>query len=326
MGGSPLKTYTPEQRSRHAEMLANRVRKRHALLSRKFAKQNIEAFRLYDWDIPEIRAVVDWYAGHVVVAEYTRTQTGPDWLPEMGLAVAHALDIPESRLYLKKRQTAAREGEKRYQRSRKEGQRFSLRERDLRFWVNLSQQLDTGLFSDHRDTRSLIRDMAADQDFLNLYCYTGSFTCYAAAGGARSSVSVDRSGPYLRWAGDNLALNDLQGRKHQMIRSDAGVFLEKARDQGRRFTLAMVDPPSFSTIRTGGEGFDVLRDHPKLIRRVLRIMEPGGVVFFSTNHQRFVSRFDDLPASRIEEITPDTVPEDYRNRKVHRCWRIQNPE
>lgn len=321
-----MKTYTPEQRARHAEMLANRVHKRHAILSRKFAKQNIEAFRLYDWDIPEIRAVVDWYAGHLVVAEYVRTQTGPDWLPEMGRAVAAALGVPESRLFLKKRQTAVKEGEKRYQRSRARGQRFSLRERDLQFWVNLSQQLDTGLFSDHRDTRKLILEMARDQDFLNLYCYTGSFTCYAAAGGARSSVSVDRSGPYLRWTGDNLALNGLQDRDHQMVRSDAGVFLEKARDQGRRFTLAMVDPPSFSTVRTTGEGFDVLRDHPQLIRRVLRIMEPGGIVFFSTNHQRFEPRFQDLPDAGIEEITPDTVPEDYRNRRVHRCWRILNGE
>ena len=46
-----------------ADMLANRVKKRFKHLHKRFAKQNLQVFRLYDWDIPEIRAVVDWYAG-----------------------------------------------------------------------------------------------------------------------------------------------------------------------------------------------------------------------------------------------------------------------
>jgi len=317
-----MNTYTAEQRAEHAEMLANRVRKRHAHLSRKFARQGIEAFRLYDWDIPEVRAAVDWYAGHLVVAEYTRTQTGPEWLPEMGRAVAEALGVPQERVFLKKRRTGGGEGP-RYKRMARGGLHFSLRERDLRFWINLSDRLDTGLFSDHRETRRIMRDLAEGSDFLNLYCYTGPFTCYAASGRARSSMSVDRSGPYLKWARANMELNGLSGEAHRFIRSDVGVFLEKARDRGQRFTLAMVDPPSFSTVRAGGEGFDVLRDHPRLLLRVFRIMAPGGIVFFSTNHQRFVPKFEDLPVDRIEELTPDTIPEDYRNKKVHRCWKIE---
>lgn len=317
-----MKTYTDEQRAEHARMLSNRVRKRYLHLIRRFAKRGIEAFRLYDWDIPEIRAVVDWYAGHLVVAEYARTQTGPEWLPEMGRAVAEALDVPQDRVFLKTRLTGSGAGP-RYGRLARGGLRFSLQEMDLRFWINLSDRLDTGLFSDHRETRGILRDLAEGADFLNLYCYTGSFTCYAASGKATSTVSVDRSGPYLRWAQHNMELNGLSGKAHQFVRSDVGVFLEKARDREQRFTLALVDPPSFSTDRTGGEGFDVLRDHPRLIRRVLRVMAPGGVVFFSTNHQRFLPKFEDLPLSEIEEITPGTIPEDYRNKKVHRCWRMK---
>jgi 23S rRNA (cytosine1962-C5)-methyltransferase len=66
---------------RQAEMLANRVKKRFKHLGKRFLRENIDVFRLYDWDIPEIRAVVDWYAGHLVIGEYTRSQSVPEWLP-----------------------------------------------------------------------------------------------------------------------------------------------------------------------------------------------------------------------------------------------------
>ena len=86
-----------------AQMLANRVSKRFRHLRKRFARQNIEVFRLYDWDIPEIRAVVDWYDGHLVIGEYTRKQTVPEWLPIMGRAVAEALGVPGDKVHLKAR-------------------------------------------------------------------------------------------------------------------------------------------------------------------------------------------------------------------------------
>ena len=83
----------------------------------------------------------------------------------------------------------------------------------LEFWVNFRDYLDTGLFLDHRITRQLLREWARGGDFLNLFCYTGSATVYAAAGGARSSVSVDLSNTYLDWAHDNLVLNGFGGAR-----------------------------------------------------------------------------------------------------------------
>jgi 23S rRNA G2069 N7-methylase RlmK/C1962 C5-methylase RlmI len=76
------------------EMLANRVKKRLRHLQKRFSREGIEVFRLYDWDIPEIRAVVDWYAGRLVVGEYMRRQSSPEWLPMMAAAVAKAMGIP----------------------------------------------------------------------------------------------------------------------------------------------------------------------------------------------------------------------------------------
>lgn len=312
---------TPERAKYHAEILSNRIRNRFRHLSKRFRRQGIDCFRLYDWDIPEVRAVVDWYAGHAVVAEYVRMQTGPEWLPQMAKAVAETLDLPPERIHFKRRQTMTKKGP-RYKKMDSRGERFEVRERDLRFWVNLDDFLDTGLYSDHRDTRVIIKKLAKDKDFLNLYAYTGAFTCAAAAGGARTTISVDRSATYLKWAKDNLELNGLWGPQHTLVQSDVTGFLGRIYRGNKRFTLAFVDPPSFFNDRTTDISFDINRDHPELIRDTLKVMAPGSTVFFSTNHQRFEPRLDGLPVTDLTEITPKTIPEDYRNRQVHRCWRM----
>ncbi|MFA5089208.1 MAG: class I SAM-dependent methyltransferase [Candidatus Omnitrophota bacterium] len=318
----PSHCVTPQKAQLHAEMLANRVRKRFRHLSRRFKRQGIDCFRLYDWDIKEVRAVVDWYAGHVVIAEYERLQTGPEWLPKMAAAVAEALDIPPERMHVKRRRTKTKEGPRYGKMDSHRGIRFKVSERNLRFWVNLDDFLDTGLFSDHRDTRVMIGRLAAGKDFLNLYAYTGAFTCAAAAGGAKTTVTVDRSATYLKWAKDNLELNGLLGPQHTLVRADVDKYLAQAYREGHRFTLAFVDPPSFFQDLKEEESFDINQDHPQLIRKVLKVMVPGSLLFFSTNHQRFEPLLDGLPVKDLTELTPATIPEDYRNRRVHRCWRM----
>ena len=312
---------TAEKTRHHAELLSNRVRKRYNHLRKRFARQNFECFRLYDWDIPEIRAVVDWYAGHLVVGEYVRWQTGPQWLPQMAAAVAAVLGVPPENVHVKRRRTGT-EGQPRYRKMGRQGKRFKVSEGDLKFWVNLDDFLDTGLFSDHRETRVMIRNLAKGQDFLNLYGYTGAFTCAAAAGGVKSSVTVDRSASYIKWARDNLELNGLWSSRHAVLQSDVGSYLDKTVRTGRRFTLAFVDPPSFFRERTRDVAFDINEAHPDLLRKVLKVMAPGALLFFSTNHQRFEPRLDGLPVKDLKELTPKTIPEDYRNRNVHRCWRM----
>ncbi len=315
-----MKNYvTPEKTRHHAELLSNRVRKRYAHLRRRFARQNIECFRLYDWDIPEVRAVVDWYAGHIVVAEYVRLQTGPEWLPQMAQAVAQTLNISPDKVHIKRRRTGSA-GQPRYKKLDTQGRRFTVSERDLQFWVNLDDYLDTGLYSDHRNTRVIIKDLAADKDFLNLYGYSGAFTCAAAAGQAQRTVTVDRSATYLKWAKDNLILNKLWGGQHALLQSDVTTYLDKVALSGRRFTLAFVDPPSFFQDHNRKKSFDINRHHPDLLKKVIKVMVPGSRIFFSTNHQRFEPRLNGLPVGDLKELTPKTIPEDYRNRNIHRCW------
>jgi len=308
---------------RQAGMLANRVKKRFRHLHKRFEKAGIEVFRLYDWDIPEIRAVVDWYAGHLVVGEYTRKQSTPEWLPMMGAEVGRALEVPPDNIHLKERFYGKTEG-RRYERIDHTDRMFAVSERDLKFLVNPWDYVDTGLFADHRNTRQMVREMAAGKAFLNLFCYTGSFSCYAASGGARLTVSVDRSKTAIRWARRNYELNGLSEKEHRLVQAHVFEFLSAARSKAQRFDIAVVDPPSFYAIESEEESFDVVADHVRLLRDVSALMHPGATLFFSTNHQNFTSRLEELDAADISEITSRTIPEDYihKRKRIHRCWRI----
>ena len=306
------------------EMLANRVVKRYRHLKKRFDRENIEIFRLYDWDIPEIRAAVDWYAGHIVIAEYTRKQSVPEWLPMMGRAVAAAMDIPFENVHIKERRLGTQEG-RRYERLAHTNRKVIMSERDLKFYINLDDYVDTGLFADHRNTRSMVRELSKNRDVLNLFCYTGAFTCYAAKGGARKTVSVDRSESVMAWARENLALNGLAEQNNILIQTSVFGFLKQAKQKNLQFDLAVVDPPSFSKTRTTGEEFDIVLDHPRLLRAVAELMRKGALIFFSTNHQNFIPAMGHLGFADVREITAQTLPEDYVNkrRQIHRCWKIQ---
>jgi len=301
-------------------MFANRLRKTFRNLHPAFERRGIGAFRIYDWDIPEIRALADWYEGHLVVAEYAREQTDevPNWLETIAKAAATALGVPDQNLHLRRRRTRPATGE-RYSRLSRSGSRLEVREAPLRFLVNLDDRLDTGLFPDHRETRARIRAGSAGASFLNLFGYTGTFTCAAAKGGAGRTVTVDASPSYRRWAEDNLRLNELPG-DHAFVVEDARRFLERARSRPERFSLCVVDPPSFST-RKDAPPFDVQRDHPALLEAALAVLEPGGILYFATSHQRFVPRLSGLSVRDIAEITAETTPRDYR-RRPHRCFRL----
>lgn len=304
-------------------MLANKVVKRYQHLRKRFCRQNIEVYRLYDWDIPEIRAVVDWYGGHLVVGEYTRRQSTAEWLPLMGEAVAEALGVSREKVHLKER-VYGKQGGERYRRIDTTGRMIAVCERDLKFYVNPWDYVDTGLFADHRNTRQMVRDASNGKDMLNLFCYTGSFTCYAARGGARSTVSVDRSRTAVSWAKRNFELNGIPDIGNTLVQAHAMQFLAGVRRQGCSFDLAVVDPPSFFTRRTKADHFDVNTGHPDLLKAVLAVMRRGSVIFFSTNHQGFDPKFESLTAGTITEITSLTIPEDYERKRspVHRCWKI----
>jgi 23S rRNA (guanine2445-N2)-methyltransferase / 23S rRNA (guanine2069-N7)-methyltransferase len=317
-----------------AELFARRLTKR-ARHFRRWPKQGIECYRLYDRDIPEVPLLVDRYGDRLYLSEYERPHERTiaehaDWLDLMRKTAAQTLDVPLKHTYLKRRQR--QRGEAQYNRVDQSDDAFLVTEGGLKLEVNLRDYLDTGLFLDHRTTRELVRGEARGRRFLNLFCYTGSFTVYAAEGGASETVSVDSSRNYLQWAVRNLEHNGLESpRQHRFIRGDCMTWLRELPDQ-ERFDLAVIDPPTFSNSKDLEHDFDVQRDHLELLTLCLKHLNPGGILYFSTNFRRFKFAQEALmeaasPESAeqlsIHEISRQTVPADFRNERIHRCWRIE---
>ena len=305
-----------------------RLAKRYKHLAKWARRQGIEAFRIYDRDIPEIPLAIDWYAGWLHASEYDRpherTEIEHDvWLDRMIEAAADELGVPPNQTFLKVRRRQRGGGQ--YEKLDARKTLLTVKEGGLEFEVNLSDYLDTGLFLDHRQTRALVRDEAAGKRFLNLFCYTGSFSVYAAAGGAVETTSVDLSNTYLDWTRTNLSRNAFKDAgRHRTVRDEARGFLEH---RGRRgeppFDLVVVDPPTFSRSARSETPWDVERDHAELLELVARNLVPGGVVYFSTNFRRFHLDVERLAALyEIREITNRTIPEDFRNARIHRGWRL----
>jgi len=305
-----------------------RLAKRFKHLSKWARRQGLEAFRIYDRDIPEIPLVIDWYAGWLHAAEYERPHDRTDiehdvWLDRMIEAAAAELGVPAMQTFLKVRRRQRDGGQ--YEKVDQRKAALTVKEGDLSFEVNLSDYLDTGLFLDHRQTRAMVRGESDGKRMLNLFSYTGSFSVSAAAGGAKETVSVDLSNTYLDWTRTNLAKNGFKDAgRHRLVRDEARSFLEYRAIRGEPlFDLAVVDPPTYSRSAKSETPWDIQRDHADLLESVARNLTPDGVVYFSTNFRRF-----HLDVARLEvfytlrEITHRTIPEDFRNARIHRCWRL----
>ena len=179
-------------------------------------KEKIQCYRIYDKDIPEFGVAVDVYGQQIQIQEYDPPKNinllaAERRLLEVLQVIPEVMNCKPESVILKKRK---RQAGQQYDRLAQTQERLVIEEGGLKFWVNLRDYLDTGIFLDHRPIRSLIREMAENKRFLNLFCYTGTGTVYAAAGGAKSSVSVDLSGNYLGWAKENFSLNSLDFRRH----------------------------------------------------------------------------------------------------------------
>lgn len=309
-----------------AAMFENRLRKNVRRLGRWAERQGLTAYRVYDKDIPELPFTVDWYAGRIHLVEFpskkaVREGSAEALRAEVLTVVERVLEVPPERIFTKTHLPKAW-GREQYSRQSDEAARFVVEENGLKFQVDLASYLDTGLFLDHRNTRARVRSEAGGKRFLNLFCYTGAFTVYAAAGGARETVSVDLSNTYLDWLELNLDLNGLAARHHILERGDANAWVQHAAGEGERFDLIVCDPPPFSTSKAMKGTFDVQRDHRRLIEQTASLLTPDGVLYFSENYLGFQLDERLERTLEIEELTPASLPEDFHQRDIHRCFRI----
>ncbi len=195
------------------------------------------------------------------------------------------------------------------------------REGPLRFFLNFTDYLDTGLFLDSRELRRLIREEAQGKRFLNLFAYTCSASVAAAAGGAASTLSVDTSRTYLDWGKENFRLNRLEGPKQRFLQKESLEFLKSSRD---RFDLAYIDPPTYSNSKERRRDFEVQRDHQELILAAARLIDSGGSILFCTNFTKFTLDRALTERFEVEELTDRTLPPDFSRRgKAHRSFSIR---
>jgi 23S rRNA (cytosine1962-C5)-methyltransferase len=153
---------------------------------------------------------------------------------------------------------------------------IEVRENGLKFGVDLAHGQKGGLFLDQRDNRALVRTLADGRRVLNLFGYTGGFSVYAAAGGARETVTVDVAAPAIAAARRNFARNDLPLERARFVAGDAFAFLEGAAAAGERFDLVVSDPPSFAPSRQARPAG--LRAYRRLHRLAAAVTAPGGLL------------------------------------------------
>ena len=309
-----------------AEMAYNRLMKNLKEITPLMKEQGVECYRIYDADMPEYSASIDIYMGKwVVVSEYAAPDTiDPEdakrRLGELVRATEKATGIDEDFIYVKER--SRQKGKGQYTKLAANNKMMVARENGVRFLVNFTDYLDTGIFLDHRPVRMMIQEMAKDKRFLNLFCYTGTATLNAIKGGALSTVSVDASSTYLAWMEENLKLNGYSTVFGNLLyKSDVIDWLWDTYD---KFDLIFCDPPTFSNSKDRRGSFDVQRDHVKLIDAAAMHLSPGGTLIFSNNYRKFKLDPEVMEKYVVEDITEKTIGDDFkRDMKIHHCYLIR---
>jgi 23S rRNA (cytosine1962-C5)-methyltransferase len=294
-------------------------------LKRQAKRMGVSCFRVYDHDMPEFPFCIEFYGTKLYVAEYKRRhgmtdEAHDEWMQESLNVINEVLQVSHENIFLKLRQRkAGRLGQ--YQKLGAQQHEFVVEEDGLKFMVNLSDYLDTGLFLDHRITRQMVRNEAANKKLLNLFCYTGSFSVNATAGGATEVISVDLSNTYLNWAEKNMKLNGFDDReKYKFIQADVKEYLKKL--PTNYFDLVIMDPPTFSNSKRMQEFLDIQHDHAELINDCLVSLKTGAVLYFSTNYRKFMLDEAGINATVIGDITKATTPFDFEGRLFRHCFKI----
>lgn len=313
------------------QQLANRLRKRQKHLGKWARRTGNHAYRLYDRDISDHPLTVERYGDYIVAWAFQRTRDDSDeqrseWLRLVQQAAMEGLNLSEDRFILKDRYRQAgrqedAEGPGQYGRQNHLERTLLVEEEGLHFKVNLTDYLDTGLFVDHRALRRRVRHESDGKRVLNLFAYTGSFTCAAALGGASATTTVDLSNTYCDWAGTHLKLNGFhEGDAHKIIRADCLEWLRHAARESKRYDIIVCDPPTFSNSKAMRGSWSVHKDHGWLLSLCRELLTPTGTCYFSTNARKFT--FDDGLSHRLQarEITSKTLDEDVASRPPHRCW------
>lgn len=302
-------------------MIKNRLEKNLKKLKPWAQRLQIEAFRLYDRDIPEYPFIVDVYNDHYLIYDKSDPFKDKDknHLPLIVDALKNIFKCEDAKIVIKKRER--QEGLKQYEKLDNQRETFVVRESQAVFKINLYDYLDTGLFLDHRPMRQKIFKTCKNKKFLNLFCYTGSVSVFAALGGARTT-SVDMSQTYLRWAQDNFELNNIDLAEHSFVNADVVEWLKENKSK-TNFDMIFLDPPTFSNSKKMEDTFEVERDQDFLVDSCMSMLSDGGVLYFSNNKRKFKISDAILSKYSVRDITEESIPQDFHDKKIHNCFEIR---
>ncbi len=301
--------------------IQNRIEKNVKHRQKWAKREGLEAYRIYEKDIPEFPFIVDYYNGYAIIFEKRDEEIDADKFDHFQFiisAIKTILKLPEEKIIIKSR--FRQKGDIQYTKLEARNENISIKEYQAHFLVNLHDYLDTGLFLDHRPLRQIIYKAAyGGKKVLNLFSYTGAISIMAALGGASKVTSVDMSATYQEWARKNFEHNKIDVDKHIFITENALEWLPKA---SQRFDIIILDPPTFSNSKKMDEDFEVEKDQMLLMKQCLRLLAPDGVLYFSCNKRKFKLAPEVLALACFEDITTKTIPEDYRDKKIHHCFKI----
>lgn len=300
-------------------ILASRLKKLYKHKKKWAKRQNIEAYRLYERDIPEFPLIVDIYGEYALIYDQTDDRDlDRDVIGMAKEAVISLQDFSDDQIIIKERK--GQSGLSQYKKLEDQKDYFIITEGELKFWVNLKDYLDTGLFLDHRYMRQWFTKNSANKKVLNLFSYTSSIGVAAAAGGAYTT-NVDMSKTYLDWSKRNYAINSLNPDKHGFVNADILEYLKDS--SGQKYDAIFLDPPTFSNSKKMTETFSVESHHEFLIDSCMKKLAQSGVLFFSNNKRGFKLEASILEKYDVKDISLKTIPEDFRNQKIHVCFEIR---
>lgn len=285
-----------------------------------FTASGTDCYRIFNRNYSNLPLLIDRYGAYIHVTVLEGSDDFSLTEDEIN-KIAGALYCPVERMIIKTRQSLT--DHEQYSTLDEQQEKITVRENDLQFHVNLRDYIDTGLFLDHRKTREMVREESFGLSVLNLFSYTGSFSVYAASGGASRITTVDLSGTYLDQARENFRLNDFLPGAFEFVQADVFKFLQEAADKKEKWDLIILDPPTFSNSRKMDRTLKIQNDYLELILGCFRILKGGGRLIFSNNLSDFRFHKKDFPSGiKIEEITRETTDIDFKGRPAHKCWEL----
>ena len=303
--------------------LTNYLQSRLLTLNNWLNENEIEGYRWYDHELEAFSFSVDVYLDFLHIHLSNEDEDTEQFQKKLKQFFYEEFEFETDKIFIKSRKQ--QKGKAQYNKYQASKQRFIIQENHRLFYINLADYFDSGLFLDHRDARQWVGENSKGKTILNLFAYTGAFSVYAARGGAIKTITVDTSNTYLDWAEDNFKLNKILKGTHEFVKGDAIQYLEdSSKAKTIFFDVIIIDPPTFSNSKSRKDIFDIKRDHVMLINNALAILNPGGIILFSTNFTKFKLKSELLYSKAIKDITTETIPMDFKNSAFIRyCYLIE---